>query len=863
MSAGLRTAYRLTVEGWGVEAVTDRDMEDGTPADGVTRHVGLHRSGLSIEESVDLARAEAEGSSFTATITDEQWTDLWTLHCAHQPQVRTWLTGDINATSDPVNIAVDNAAGFIVGDYIHIGTECMKVTAKPLSEGGPVIQLTVSRARRGTIKQAHYTDDGEELTRPVVTHTYPMSLEGRRARLYEYRLDEHALDGEGELLWRGILSTDASMNEDGTEWSFTVDSLYRLLDQDVGGDTEGAFSLRGYYYSGIKPLDISIARRTGSAAINAEEARWFVSGHFPTTADLVAEINASRPASVDTWTDAHVAGTCRATEVGDGWGIVFRTNGTETEHLFFIVHEHSNPAGQNTARAPDYPPSSYVAATYLAEFEDGPMIAPRGVWGPHRGGVLVEVDDDNHPYTIYPDSLVLLNEGDSLVLEDAEGEAQIYGVTTEDDTNRRYLLNGRVRDEPFFTPETAPRFKRMATYAIGNLEDFRAALVAMSPADANRGAAPFVTSEDTGSWVANVERGAAIAGPLARRRFVVAQAVNLKELIAADCMILGTFPRLQSDAKIGMGYLELPSTSTPIVFSLDDSNILVDEQPPSWERNAIYGSINTVNFLTGYDPAEDEHMGPTYRVRDVTSLSIDKSSKGLSVEPGSSDNAPFTARNVVDAFRRVLGVFGRPYSVVTVQVPYTLRPLAYIGVVCDITSARLPNVVTGGRGVTSVKGLVISRQWDLDTSRGTLQVLVSDSQLVGYTPSLSIDSNTPKGGDEYAFTIGVDDPDGIADMVPSGYSLPGLFPVGTRVELMEWDSSTQTPQVGTVTVVSSTQVQIMFDSSPTLTGTRYLRYAAADEITVDGVQTDWAYMANASSIVEFGSGDETAREFSA
>jgi hypothetical protein len=78
---------------------------------------------------------------------------------------------------------------------------------------------------------------------------------------------------------------------------------------------------------------------------------------------------------------------------------------------------------------------------------------------------------------------------------------------------------------------------------------------------------------------------------------------------------------------------------------------------------------------------------------------------------------------------------------------------------------------------------------------------------------------------------------------------------------MEWDSTSQTPQVGTVNAVTSTTITATFDSAPTLTGTRYVRYAAAGEVTAEAQQS-WAYMAGTDSLVGFFGGDVVAGEFS-
>ena len=574
MPSSAFTEYRIVFEGCGAEAVTSPHMERVT-TDGVERIKGLIRDGISIEEEVDIGRAEVESAGMSVSIVDRQRDDAWTTHLSRHPTTRTWLTSDVDSTTNPVTIDVDSSAGFAVDDYLHIGTECMLVTAVP--DG---TSLTVSRACRGTILQAHYTDSGENLTRPVVAHTYPYGLQGRRARVYEYDTSQHDLQGDGQLIWRGVIATEAELAESGCEWSLMIESLYWLLKQDIGGDAEAAFSLRGYFYSAVAPLVVSISRRTlGDDAVNLEREQIFITGHYETVRDLVDAVNAAIPASVPTWTDAHVADSLIAVVFDDGsWGMSFATDGTETEFIAaFAIEPAPESTGIRRLDVDGFSPSS--AQTWIGTFRGDPMIAPRGVWGPHAGALRVALTADNNPHNIYPSGLTLLNEGDTLTLETEDDTAASFSVVYELDSERLYQIDGPVRDDPWFTPATAPRFTRHTTYVRqGTLADFRDALVAAGPVDANRGAAPFLTTEDLAEWSLPVTRGARTAGPIAQRRYIVAQASKLDEMLSHECRLLGIFPRLQGDGRIAMKYLELPTDSTPVDFVLDDSNIIIDEE---------------------------------------------------------------------------------------------------------------------------------------------------------------------------------------------------------------------------------------------------------------------------------------------
>lgn len=854
MSYSVFTEYRIVFEGCGAEAVTSPLMERVT-TDGVARIEGLIRDGIAIEEEVDIGRAEVEGAGMSISIVDRQYDDAWTTHFSRYPSTQTWLTTDIDATTTPETIDVDSTAGFAVDDYIHIGTECMLVTAVLDSTS-----MTVARARRGTILQAHYTDEGANLTRPVVAHTYPFGLQGRRARVYEYTLGQDDMQGDGQLIWRGIIATEAELSDTGCEWSMTIESLYWLLKQDIGGDTEVAFSLRGYFYSAIHPLVIAVYEyEDGTRTSDGEEMS--ISGHFETVVDLVAEINAEMPAAMSTLSDSFVSGSLSAITFEDGsWGFTLETDSTETKVARFFVYEANwRPVDNYTRTDLSYGPLG-TNQVHVLPFVT-PMLAPRGVWGPHSGPLQVPLTGLNNPHNIYPDGLALLNEDDTLVLESSDGETFSYRVAYELDVSRLYQIDGPVRARPWFTPETAPRFTRHTTYVSrGTLADFRDALVAAGPVDANRGAAPFLTTEDLASWDVAVNRGAANVGPLAQRRYIVAQATELAEMLSHECRLLGVFPRLDSDGKIGMAYLEMPTASTPSDFVLDDDTIIIDESPPKWQPN-VYGTLNTGRLLVGYDPVEDEHTGVPYDVRDVTSLSIRKNSQQLLIEPKSMDAADFGPDHVVAAFSRVLGIYSRPYAIIPVQVPHTLRDVALVGTVCTLTNHRLPNILTGRRGIEGVKALVIRRAWNAATGRVDIAVIASAQRLLGYAPTVSITA-TSGSGTNRTFTVSTNDPDSVAAMAPSALDVRDMFPVGTRVDLMEWDTLTQTPQPGTVKSVSPTTVEVEFDASASVTGTRYLRYADAGNVDLAS-QRLWAYMATTASVVEFFTGDESASVFSA
>ena len=124
---GIKTAYRLEIEGLGVEAVTDPGLEK-TTTDGRKRVVGLLREGLQIEEQVDIARAEIESSGMNVSIVDRQTDSIFTTWFSRRATTRTYMTASLLSTSTG-NVYVDSTTGFAVDDFFHVGTECMQVVA--------------------------------------------------------------------------------------------------------------------------------------------------------------------------------------------------------------------------------------------------------------------------------------------------------------------------------------------------------------------------------------------------------------------------------------------------------------------------------------------------------------------------------------------------------------------------------------------------------------------------------------------------------------------------------------------------------------------------------------------------------------
>jgi hypothetical protein len=492
---------------------------------------------------------------------------------------------------------------------------------------------------------------------------------------------------------------------------------------------------------------------------------------------------------------------------------------------------------------------------------------PRAVWGARDRFWGTDPDVELSVWDLFLSTTSTAFAGVDIEWKDG-GDPSGYGFGATADT-----ALGRIRVQPAGEitgvrasyPGRDVVIKARRLIARGNLADFRDGLTTLGPELANAGAMPFLTTEDLADWRTVVTQAAA-GRPFTTRVYKTAGEVDLDELLKHDCRLIGVYPVLDADGKIALRQLRIPTASSAASFEVDASNTLVDDQPPGWERNAVYGSINLVKIRTFYDVIEEKHTGQTYVINDITAQSVRKSPKELEIAPLSSesirDSRVWSADYATEVSRPVLSIFGRPYSIVKVRVPYTLLTTALCGTIGRITSHRIPDPVVGTRGVTQKAGLVIGREWDLTTEQGTLTLLVADAPLAGYAPSVFVSSNTLVLGTTYDLVVTFNDPSG-ASMAPAGAVLSDLYDVGFRLELIEWDSTSQTPQACVIDAIDdgTSTFRVTFGSAPTFTGTRYLRLRSYDSSTVPEAQRRFAHFADADNQLDRGTDFDPAREY--
>ena len=838
--ASARTAYRLEIEGLPLEAVTDAAMEQ-TLVDGRRRVAGLVRDGLQISEKVDLPYAKIEAEGMTVSIVDRQCpddADAWTEALSRRPSLRQWLVTELPVGGTTPTLG--STAGISIGDVLHIGTEAVLV------EDMLGDTLLVTRGYWGTIPVSYVAANGADTSWYEVTDR-PSTIEGRRARLYRYVLGEDDLQGDGQQVWLGVCATDAQLGE-GTTWSILIDSIASVLEQGMGRDLETPVRLRGITYPDTPCFQMRFWRSSASSQAGnvqlegggADYAEIRFSGLFETNEEFCAHLTdiledlrdgVSRPEIVQDATLAPIAGTSvlYAEPWEDGWAIVsdialagFRPEpGAAIDFDSPVIYIDDGSGIKIYHATGGTVPRAHLAPRSIAA--DARPTSPVTV-GLNRGTAPIDrpAGGDGDVFLIR--------------LPDADGElgepvSAAYVAATQ------VLVSGAAGFAAGAAYVRELEITLARELVTGDFADLIQTLIDESPSLAGFGGLPLLTADDitppTSALMADATAGLA---QLEERRYLLVEEIKLSELVEGECRLLGIFPHLAADGSITFSRLELPTAAAPADFAIDDANRIVDAGWPTWERNA-FGSLNVIEMHAEYDVFDDEY-GDRYVLRDVIALANRRAPKRLKIEPKSVEVVPWTVDAAAQIGRHALAIYGRPYVLATLEVPYTLATSIQIGSVCAVDLPRAPDVIGGGRGYVA-NGLVVGRMWALDMEeRLTIDVLLSDDAalIAGYTPTFlgAVASDVFAG----APTV-----EGVT--LQDSSDLSRYYPVGTRVTVGAWDAAEATRASGTVTAVDASSCTIAFDDGPgSADGTDLvLRYARSDDGTASEDQLLYGYIA--------------------
>lgn len=880
-------ALRLVIEGMTTEWVTDSYLE-GAGTDDRVRRVGLQGDSFSFREKVDITKAESQSEGFTARIVDVG--EYGTAEFAGRPDHTTWLTQTI--TDSATTIYCRYTLGWTIGETIHVGTECMIVDTIPDS-----VSATVTRAARDTIAQAHFTNDGENLRAPEITTGKPTCIEGRRCYVYAYGNGE---TGDGTRIFAGVCATDARL-VDVTTWEITVDPLITLLEQSIGGDLEDPIRPRGIHYYVDGTLHVNLTLLTTDTYTGAiDETASFRLTHatstngtyfFETQEEFCQRLNDQIVTETSGWAVPFLATgdgpSLQAVPTDDGgWSFQYRT---ASSPKWLIVEARSPidpwfytnaPNGYSWRGNPLSGTLSSLQVYDLVRVGDTPAAVntvpgqggvPRGIFGARFGTDDRLYDGTDLVRDLYIGGSVSVASIDAFTIDWPDGSApggaatSHYNAIGNDTSVRSIVVENRGFEDPaldrvtrIWTPAMLPEIKFSRASATGSIYDLIDSICTNSPASANAGYSPLLTSDDVNlaEMEANVLSSANGLPFLLNRIYTQYKAMKLSEVLYPEMLLLGLVACMDEAGKISFRRCRAIAPTDAVAGTIDASNALSSVSFPTWERFQN-GSINDVTLKTGYYAKEDSYIGTTFRVRDVGSYSRNKLARKVTIEPKSycesEIDSSLSYRDILPILEPMLGLLGYPYDVISIPVALTLYDVL-VGDNVLISSAQMPNASTGRRGITDATGIVIGREWHPMEAHGTLTVLVSLQNIAGYAPTSRITSTSLVSGTTYDITIAT-------GSQPTGYATIDDWAVGDEIKVANIDSASPTVRTGFITTpfVTGTATFRVALSGALPAGTVNVDYV--DASSVQPSQEVYCFQANDACIIEYGSGDGPARTF--
>jgi len=387
------------------------------------------------------------------------------------------------------------------------------------------------------------------------------------------------------------------------------------------------------------------------------------------------------------------------------------------------------------------------------------------------------------------------------------------------------------------------------------------ALQTLAPDYATLGYVPSITTSDWDTSRTAIEVNAATAGipGLRARSYYSLKSSRLGELVSEECKLIGCYLSINSSGQIYVRRVAALGTTDTPAAAIDATSTLSGTLPTQ-ERNA-YGIFNAVKVKTGYNWSTDDYEGPVIHVRNTAEFGSSKQARNLTITPKASGT--ITADDILSVFSSWFAMFSRPYTIVTIQVPFTLFQV-YIGDTVTLVNDKLPDYETGERGWTTPKrGTVIGRKWDLNVGTGSLTLLMTGQTYAGYTPTMFITANTG-GATVTTTTLTVNDnllsPYNTASMLPTGTDATDFFAVGDRIIIKRFNSATLSPEYGTVTGSTATTISVTLDTSWTPSAYEWIiSYDLSNEVNLTTAQRRFAYVAGEDRVIDYDGQPTTAR----
>jgi hypothetical protein len=774
-------AFRLEIEGWPEEFVTDAWITHEDNRNGRAVHVGLSREGIRIADRVILkeARIQADGNSFKVKPTDSLERPLQSF--SNFPEPVDMLAESLEA--DATTMAALLTGGTLTeGTVYHIGTEAILAGA-----GG-----AITRHIWNSLRQSHHTSNSDA-TRGVYVWPRPRTMEGRRVYLWAYsRRDDGA--GDGSLIWRGKVSMPPSLQADGKAWQIDCGPVTEALQEKIAGGLQEAHPFGLYHHS-----DCAFVFRLLYG--DDLSALYQVVGIHNTQQDFIAEANALlETARADAGiSEIPVGGLTLQKLDGEPWtinvsttdnmpdfavaigspiiGVVctgagaaswtdqatgktrlgmpligfsddkiqlrankqyFATLSRDKGSVGVAIHFKGFEDGFSYDAAP-VSPLGYASflMTSLNRTTSGPVIIPGESWFSQPSAAATFP-----PNRIYVDAD--MSSYSAVFISDTFSLSGVFAITgTGQDVGGRYYIEvelyqgatppfGQTAEKHWKAVMAEAGFDGFLTsgttiqpvrnyVATGSVMDFVAALK-VAAVDANDGDTPQITDADLTTW----EFGDAPASYTQRmRQYAFTKTIDLETALAHECMFVAHFPYLTIDCRVGVR--PMPQSTDSVVVdeahTLERTSIITPSggygMEPGW-RPQRDGFAAMVQVMDGFDYRIDDFTIKPAPFQDADAVATHKG-RGKEIMTIAPRSIPVggSALPDMDTYRTVAIVYLAIFSM-DYAVVTVQAPWPKFKCLCgDEVLMTHRRILTGAgtRGVQDRAGVVLARRWNANTAQ--------------------------------------------------------------------------------------------------------------------------------------------------
>lgn len=848
--------FRLEIEGWPCEWVSDLSITHANGKDGRLVFEGLMYEPLRIRDRIvmQLSELQCDGIKFqivppyklyNATVpTDED-----TYYLSREVDVSERLGA--NLAHDATVLVTYSGNDFSSGDVIHIGTEAIRMG---------ITNAIAERAIWGTQPQSHAVSfAGEERAYVYIYRDIPPTMEGRRAVLYAYG-DSDDVAGDGTVMWRGMVAAVPRTSDDALTWIIDCEPVTQVLNQDVAAALLEAHPIGIYHH---KNAPFACKCRFGGETYGPIWYTW----HDINEAEMLANISAVLVSLIGTAGATGYISSVALVKLTDGQ-LAVRVERTSATPEEFVLVCGSIVLGFANSVIDDWRFGEVSASTVLSFLTfGGPNLLPSTTYFLMLQQVHPEAVDYDHgfryggapasplgqanwlmkhadrqsmwvnpntlaqpysPYRIYVDADLTgatsvyipgTNKGDGIF------NVETVGVETVGGVDKRYIqlfpatgvtpvaLGAAASSSHgnlflgFLGNETTITVLRQ--YAVGALPQFIAGLKEKARDHANEGDTPFVTGADLSDFTPATP----IQGVAAARVYTFAKSMRLVDILKEECKFIGHCMRIEADGTIGIVPLPRWTDATPVdaLHTIDLDDIIEPPDAESWPSYAPNkdGRSTVVSVQHYYDWRSNQHIdkAAVFEAREVIPVTKGRGKSTLTIKPVSSplfyEEGPGNTAMLKAIAKNVLDYFSGNRAIVSFEVPYTK-----LDVLCgDIVSITHPLILGGDgyKGVTGRRGVVIERGWNFDpqqNARGKLTVMLTGRNVVGWAPSAFLTNATFVSGTTWI--LEASSTDGFNHTAASYFDPAQVlahFAVGDRIHIQRMDQYTEDNIRGTITAI--------------------------------------------------------------